>query len=357
MPYCRKCGTQLNEDAIYCYKCGKPVNPSTQTSTTSTGTKEPLKRNPLFIPVLIIIVASISILVIAAIASAPLSPIDFNQTNEIIQPDVNSLNLTFWADVAEVNIFTNLTGSTMVMDVSATGGTSIFNSNQPVTVNVENSTVNNSAEVNARVSTGNFPFSGNINLIVNIYVNPELDLVLRVQSSVGQVTMHSNSETKIKSLNLRTSTGTTVLNIEEGASINGNISLQTGTGNVEFNMNQAKVNGNITINLDSGTGSVNMNIKETQQLNGNIQINANTGTGQVNLDRMLIDGEVGARIESNTGLGQITTDVYNFAGNKSPIESNNYPAASNINIQMHSGIGNINIIATYQTNTVATMRN
>jgi predicted membrane protein len=266
--------------------------------------------------------------------------------------------LDFHADVAEINVFTNLTGNTVVMDVSATGSTNIFGSNTPVKFTVENSTVNNGAVVTASVRTSEFwPASANLRVVCNIYVNPALDLTLNVTSDVGQVNMNAASAAKIESLNIETTTGNTQLYLQKGTAINGDLSLKTATGTVWFNMDQADVNGNITVNVESATGSVNMNLTETQRFDGNMQINAHTGTGEVNLDRMLIDGEVGSRIESNTGIGRRILDLHNFSGNQSPIQSNNYPAASNINVNMNTGIGNIRIVATYQTTTVPSLRN
>jgi hypothetical protein len=364
MPYCRRCGAKLAEDALFCYKCGTPVSaPVEQATPTSEAPRTiksvPLRKNPLFIPVMVIIAITISALVIAAVASAPLNPVNFNQQNQIEQSGVNKLNLDFQADVGQVNVYTNLNGSNAVfMDVSATGATSIFGSNQPVTFTVQNSTVNGSQIVTAKVSSAiNFPFTENLHVICNIYVNPKVDLTLNIRSSVGDVILTADSAVKISSLRLETSTGNTELNLNKGVTVNGGLTLQTATGTTRFSMNQINVNGNVTLNLGSSTGNVEMDINQTQKFNGNLQVNAHTGTGNINLNRMLIDGEVAARITSTTGLGNIDLDVQNFNGNKSPIQSNNYPAACNINMNFNSGVGNINIAAVYQTTMTPSLRN
>ncbi len=355
MPYCRKCGAKNEEGNSFCYKCGAPILADTQ---EMTQTRTPIRRNQLFIPIIIIIVASIFVLIVAAIASAPLNPVNFSQSNEIISPGVNSLNLTFWADIADVNIFTNLTGNgIMMIDTKVTGGTSIFSSNQPITVNVANSTSNDNAIVNVLVNAGKYPSVSNIQVFVNIYVNPTLDLTINAYSRVGNIDLNTDTEARIDALNLHVSTGNLILNIQESTSISGYVSLWSAIGNVEFSMNKADVDNNTTIFLQSSTGNVKMDITETKRMDGNLQIYARTGTGQINLDQLIIDGEVGSKIEAETGLGEIITDIHNFTGEKSPLESNNYPATSNINIQMETSIGNIHIHATYQSGNSVMIRN
>jgi len=355
MPYCRKCGAKNEQSDSYCHKCGFPITADIQ---ESTPTKTSLKRNQFFIPIIIIIVASIFVLIIAAIASAPLNPVNFSQSSDIVLPGASSLNLTFWADIADVNIFTNLTGnSVMMIDVKATGGTSIFSSNQPITVDILNSTNKENAIVNVLVNAGKYPSTSNIQVFVNIYVNPTLDLTINAYSRVGNIDLNTDTEARIDALNLHVSTGNLILNIQESTSINGYVSLWSAIGNVEFSMNKADLDNNTTIFLQSSTGNVKMDITQTKRMDESLQIYARTGTGQVSLDQLLIDGEVGSKIEAETGLGEIITDIHNFTGEKSPLESNNYPATSNINIQMETGIGNINIHATYQSGNTIMIRN
>ncbi len=308
---------------------------------------------------MVIIAITISALVITAVAAAPLSPVNFNQQSQVGKAGLNKLNLDFYADVGDINVYTNLTGDNMVlMDVSATGGTNIFGSNQPVTFTVQNSTDGSSQNVTAQViSSTKSMFNTNLHVVCNIYVNPEADLTLIVHSDLGDVYITASSNAKIMSLKLETNVGNTHLDLQKDVLVRGDITLSTQTGDIELNMNQADINENRTIDLSSGTGNINMNINQPKKLNGNLQVNADTGTGNINVDRLTIDGDVAAKIVSNAGLGRITTDVVNFNGNQSPIESNNYPAASVINMDFSTGVGNINLHARYATTAIPVVRN
>jgi hypothetical protein len=298
-----------------------------------------------------IIAITISALVIAVVASAPLNPVNFSQQEQVPMSGQNRLNLNFDANIGDIYIYTNLTGSNMVlMDVSAKGGTSLFGPNQPVTFTVQNHEENSTQMVTADVSAPNeFPFAGNLKVVCNIYVNPSADLMLNVNSQVGNVYMDADSNAKISMLKLETTTGDSNLDLQKGAEVNGGLTLKTATGNLWLSMNEADIKGNYTLELTTATGNVNMNITQTEKFNDTLQVNGHSGTGNINLDSLVIDGEVAARIETNTGLGQVRLDVENFNGNQSPIQSNNYPSSSNINMNFNTGVGNINLNASYKT--------
>jgi hypothetical protein len=121
-------------------------------------------------------------------------------------------------------------------------------------------------------------------------------------------------------------------------------------------MSQVNIKGNNAIALQTNAGSVTMDITETKTLQGNLQVSAITDLGSVNVG-LVIDGDVGAKLISQTNLGSIHTDVQHFSGNQSPIQSDNYPAISNIEINSKTSLGSININAVYLSSTDPSIRN
>lgn len=353
MPYCRRCGTKLEEDAQFCYKCGTPV----ATFTPAPPARQ-IRKDPLIVTAIILIAIVVTAVIVSAIVFAPLHPVSFNQTNQVNQPDVTELNLNFQADVAEVNVIAqNLTGRTILISTSATGSTGIFGSTNPIQVTFSNETAGNTLTVKSKVTNVDQGlFSRNLRVTCKIYVNPSVRLNLNITTETGQITLTAAEPATFESLNLKSTTGMVQANMENGTVIAGDISLKTTTGTVSFRMNQANVQGNDTFNLQTTTGTVDTDITENKTLSGNVQVNAATTTGAVNL-AMLIDNGVGARIESQTQIGEITTDLNNFSGNKSPIESNNYPAESNFLVTLRTSVGGININAAYQPSATPSIRN
>jgi len=285
--------------------------------------------------------------IVGAIVLVPVHSVNFNQTNQVNQPNVTTLNLNLQADTAQVNIFTeSLADKTILIGTSAEGMSGFFGSSNPVQVTFSNETVGDTLTVTSRVTNRGF-FGNAISVTCNIYVDPSVKLNLNVTTETGQISLTANQPAIIESLNLKSTIGLVQANIQNGSVIAGDMSLESTTGEIAFRMNQAKVEGNSTFNLQTTTGTVDMNIAENKTLAGNVQVNAATTTGTINLSMLIKDG-VGAKINSQTQIGQITTNLNNFSGNKSALKSNNYPDESNFLITLKTTLGTINIDASCQ---------
>jgi hypothetical protein len=355
LPYCRKCGAKLQEDAKFCHNCGTPGVTYTY-APSHPQTMRPIRHEPVLIAGIIIVAILISAVVIAALVFASVQSYSFGQTNEVVnQPNVNTINLNFKADNAKINIVTqNYTNDAVAIYTSGAGSKGIGTKN-PVQIIFTNQTVGNTLTVNSQVTTSGF-FAGTPKVTCNIYLNPSMNLNLNVTTETGQVILTSNESATFQSLSFKSTTGEVKAYLQNETVIAGDISLRTTTGAVMFNMNQANVEGNRTLNLQTTTGTVDMQIAENQTFDGNVQVNASAVTGNVDLS-MNINNGVGARIESQTEIGSINTNVNNFSGNKSPIQSNNYPSQSNFIVNLKTNIGSINIDATYQSASSPRLRN
>ena len=351
MAYCRKCGAKLDEDARFCRVCGTPVATVTA-ATRSTALKQ---RRPLYLlPVAILIAILVTAVIVSALTFLPFNPVHFNQTNQVPKANVDNLIVNFQADVAHVNVvFKNLPGNMLVLNVTAEGGVGIFDDpDRAINVTFNHQTAHNSVVVNSSISQAvRWPMFNNLNVNCDVYIDSSANLSLTVRSSIGDIVMNADTDLTLKSLNLETTTGSVETSLSKDVIIAGALSLKTTTGSVQFQMDEADVNGNISVNLRSTTGSVTVDVVETEGLLGNVTMDARTTTGSVNLS-MAIDNDVGARIESHTDIGEISANVQNFSGNKSPLQSDNYPAGSNILVNLRTTTGGIRINAAYQSSSV-----
>ena len=221
-------------------------------------------------------------------------------------------------------------------------------------VTFANETVGDVLTVNTNVIEATGPFTNNIHITCTVYANPALNLNLNVTTQAGKITLSADKSATFQSVNLKANAGNVEATLQN-ATITNNMSLVTQAGTAYFGLSQANVQGNQTVNLHSNAGSVNMDITQTQTLQGNLKVNADTNLGSVNLG-LKID-RVGASIVSQTNLGNIHSDLNGFSGNQSPIQSDNYPAASNIEINNRTDLGSININASYQSSTGPSVRN
>jgi hypothetical protein len=358
LPYCRRCGTLLEENARYCQKCGTPVAVYVAPPPVYHA---PQPRKPWYKDTFILItVGLVAILLVAVFAvtllSAPFASWDSNQSLEDKTLGVKTLNLNFNTNVGAIEVFTQKMSNTNVgIYIQANGGKGLLSdsSSGPLTVEFENQTVGDVLTVNSVVRVQD-AFTSNAHVKCSIYVDPALNLNLNFSSTTGQISFIGDNAAKISSLILDTTTGEVQANLNNNVTVAGNITLSATTGAVNYRMSQNNIVGNCTLNLHSTTGAVVMEITQTKTLQGNLAVYADTTTGGINVG-LTIDGGVGAQITSQvTGFGNIQTDLNNFNGDKTPVQSSNYPAASNIEIHnsLH-GFGGVNIKASYLTTTIA----
>ena len=113
---------------------------------------------------------------------------------------------------------------------------------------------------------------------------------------------------------------------------------------MQFTWDNPRITGSVPVNVRTSTGSVNVNINQSRQLQGNVTLNAETSTGSVTLN-MNLQNDGGAKIAATTSLGGINVQQQGFSGNNVPIQSNNYPATSNFDVTLRTTTGSININA------------
>ena len=355
LPYCRRCGTKLDDSARFCHRCGTPV--VTFAPSTPAKPNRSLRKEPLVIATIVLIAILVAAIIVSAIVFAPFSPISFNQTNQDSHSGINILNLNFQANTAQVTIVTqNINNQNILIKTSANGSRSIFGSPNPIEVTFTNQTEGNTLTVNSEVTEGNeFPATGNFHVTCAIYVNPTLKLNINVTTQTGSIALIAEKSTTFQSINLHANAGEVQTNLQN-ATIAGDVSLITQAGTVNFGVLQATLQGNQTVTLHSNAGSIGIDITQTKTLLGNFKVDAVTELGSVNV-ALQIDSDVGAKIISQTNLGSIHLDVQHFSGSQSPIQSDNYPAASNIEITSRTNLGSININAAYQSSNGPSLSN
>jgi hypothetical protein len=341
LPYCRKCGTQLDEDSRFCRKCGTPISAAYNYSPVSPPTPPtPLRKDPVVIAAIVLVSILIVGVFVAALFSAPFAIVNIEQSVQENTANINTLNLNFQASAAKINIITQkINNNNYFISLEGSASKRIFDDDtgNPVQLNQNSNDVG--GVLNSTVVLEESRAFSRLNLVCNIYVNPQLNLNLNITSNAGQISL----------------TGQVQANFQN-ATISGNLTLKTQAGTVDFRMNQAKVEGNNSITLQTNAGSVNMDISETKTLQGNLQVNASTNLGSINLG-LFVDSGVAAKITSQTNLGSIHVNQQNFLGDQSPIQSNNYPAQSNIEINNKTNLGSVNIDAKYHSSTNPSMRN
>lgn len=352
MPYCRKCGTKLDETAKFCNVCGTPVEQSSPNvkQVATTPTSQQVRRASLPLAVIAVIIVAVLVFAAIIIAFLPFQPVNFNQANEASAPNVNTLRLVFNADIANVNVMLrDLPGNQRAAtNISAIGWKGIFGDDNPLALSFKEDTSGSTLTYLVNVSKS-ATWSG-LNILTvacDVYVDPSVSLDILVQTKTGSINIDAEKDSTFQQLILNSNTGSIVATLKNNIVIAGDVVLDAQTGSVMLSWNNVKVARNIEVRVTAATGSANLNVTQTTQLGGNVALSAEATTGSVDLT-MAIQNDVAARISSGTTFGSVNIQQTGFSSNNAPIQSENYPAGDNFDVTLKATTGGININANYE---------
>ena len=351
MPYCHNCGAKLDDDARFCRVCGTPVAQVSPVITSATPQKTSQRARRTAFPLVGVVLIAILIIAVIGlvIAFAPYQPVSFNQSNEALAGNVDSIKLVVNADIANVNIMLkDLPGNQRAtVNVSATGWRGIFGTDQPLALGFNEETKNSTLTYSVNVSNAEkWTIFNSLYVICDVLIDPSVKMDITVRTETGSITMNADKDATIQNLNLQATTGGVEAIMKEGVAISGGFSLTTTTGRVRLQWNELKISQNTIVNVITTTGSTEVKITQSRQLTGNVTLNAQTTTGGVNF-AMNIQNDVGARISASTVIGGINVQQSGFDGNQAPLQSNNYPSGGNFIVTLSATTGGIDINAVY----------
>ena len=349
MPYCRTCGNKIESNDRFCQRCGKPIwNFSPPPPTKQTPR---IHRDPIIVGGIVLAIVLLVAVVAIVLLAVPLSTWGFNKSLEDNSANVKTLNLNFESNIGQIKITPlKIDNNNIGIYIKANGSRRITEElGNPVTILFDNRTEGETLNVNSKVLIEN-NYLIEANVVIDIFIDPVLNANLNITTDAGSINLAADRHLLVKSLNLQTMAGSVDVTLYN-ATISGNVSLMTNAGSVYFGMSQINTVGNNTVNLHSNAGSVTVDIAQTKAMQGDLSVTAETSLGSVNI-LLEVDGDVAAKIASITSLGVINLQTaHKFSGNQSLIQSNNYPAASNIEINSRTNLGSINIEANYQSKT------
>lgn len=353
MPYCWKCGAELDEDAKFCPTCGAPVAPPVTEPERRRIVRE--ERRPIG-PVFTTLIILLSVLLVIAALTAvltflPVTKVDVSESRNVLyQLGVDTINLDFTADVASVNVsFEDLADKLVTLNVSATGRVGALVSPDVFDITFQNTTVDNVLTVTADIDTvkGGWPWHSWLSITCDLRIDPSLNASLDVKTNTGRIVLDTQAGVVLNSLSLETITGGIKADLVEDIVVAGDVSFKATTGGVEFSWDNVIVENDVLVNVETTTGGVDVNVKQDERLLRNVTLTAEVTTGGIDF-AIDIEGDVGAKIESSTTTGGI--DVYRrvgFSGTSSLLQSDNYPVSGNFNVDLETTTGGIDINAKY----------
>jgi len=318
-------------------------------SSSSPSPEERRHRRLLSFSALILITILLVAGVVLVLLFLPIRPVDVSREYDVpYRAGIDTLNLTLDASISQVNFLSeNETDKLFVLNASMTGSASLLASEGLLQVSFNYTFTNGVVVVTSTVGSDLRWLSPlTLSVMCNLRVNPGLKMNLNVKTDLGRTVINTRAGVTLNSLNLETTTGGVEVNLSEGTDLRGNISLTTVTGGISFSWNNVIVHDDVTVKTKVTTGGTNLNVNQSAPLFGNVVLEAEATTGGVNLMMNITDG-VAARIESSSSVGGIDASVSGFSGNKTPLQSLNYPVVHSFNVELGTTTGRINVNANY----------
>ena len=301
-------------------------------------------------PALILIALLFSaFIIIAAFMYMPINPASFSESQGVSYSEgIDTLRLNFSGGISLVNVqFENMSDKLVQLNVSASGGVSIFASSKPVNVTFDHSISDNILTVNARVITNSgWSWLPWLNVTCNLYIHPSLKSSLNVKTTVGKILFDTKTGVTLNSLNLEAGTGQIEAKLVENTTVKGDVSAKTTTGHLRFSWNNVKAQNNVSVTAQTVTGAIDLNVLQNSSIPANVTLNAQATTGAIDLG-ITIHDDVAAIVKSTGATGGINFSQTGFNGTKSELQSNNYPTNSNFIINLQTTTGGIDIKAVY----------
>ena len=343
MSYCRKCGAKLEDGAKYCHVCGASV------AVPSVAEHARRERMPLFVPAIVLIALLVTAFVIAVFVFLPVRTVDIRESRYVpSRVGVDKIELILTADAANVNVtFENLTDELVTLNVSANGGVGAFVPTNLLNIAFNYTVVGNTLTVTSNVNTVlRWPTSSWLYITCDLRLDQSMNSSINVRTNTGRIAMKAQSGIVLDSLNLETTTGEIEAKLKDSI-VKGAVSFTTTTGAIKFSWTNIIAKNNISVNTKTTTGPIIINATQDDRLLSNVTMNIEATTGGIQFN-MTIHDNVGTKIESKVTLGVINVHKQvGFAGSTSSLQSRNYPASNNFDVDLKTTTGGIDIDAEY----------
>ncbi len=350
MPYCSKCGFEVDEDAKFCPSCGTPTQPPV-VEPEKRDVRRPLNR--LSIIAITLIVVTVVAAIIVVFAFMPVRPVDVKRQHSVPQQiGVDKLNLAFTADVAHVRlVFEDLTDEwqspAIILSASATAKVGVF---VPTNVldqffHANDTTVDNVLTVTSQIDVPDrsWPGYSSLNVTCDIRIDLSMNTTVNVKTSVGKIVMDAQAGVILSGLSLEATTGGVEADLKQDTVITGDISIEATTGGIQLSWDNVNVTKHTTLDVATTTGGIELDVEQDEELLNNVTINVEATTGGIDFT-LDIRGNIGSKVASSTSLGAIDINRnVGFSGDESLLESDNYPAGSNFDVTLKATVGGIEI--------------
>jgi hypothetical protein len=361
--YCSYCGAGLPREAAFCPNCGasmeqgetvalQPAAPQDARMRMRYESRQRGSRANVAMALFLVAIIGIAGLMVAVAILVPAHPVNLSESHTVPQAaGIDTVDFNMSADVAAVNLnFTDLTSALVVLNTSVIGTLPLFDQRNPdnmssfITWAFNYTAVGNTITVTSSLGEAQ-PLPSGLSVICNVLIDRSMNTSVYIRTVTGGIDVNTVSGVVLNGLDVAAVTGGADINLVEGVSLKGNATVAVTTGGIDFAWQSLHTSGNTGVTLTTVTGGISATVTQSIPLSGNVTMKATCITGGIDFSA-IVQGNIGTIIKSAATTGGISIQgSTGFSGASSLLQSSNYPAISNFNIDLETTTGGININA------------
>lgn len=295
---------------------------------------------------LIIVVLLVIVVVATPFIFLESRAFNINELKDVpMVPGAESITLNVMASVGELEVyFAPLDGKAAEVIAEVEGKASYFGNDEPLNLTLEH--YYDAASKRMTVDVGfnayaPWPYYSLDRTQFTVVVNSSLRTALDLKVTTGGINVTTVPGVVLEGLSLNATSEGTVVALNNGTVLAGNVHIHTATGGTQFRWYNVSVQNYPVVVLSESSGIINVTIQQHQPLNGSVEVKAVDVMGGIKF-KLDLSGINSAEINSKRG------DFINNGGfidsePPSPFRSNNYddPDTHRFNVQLNNIIGGI----------------
>lgn len=294
------------------------------------------------------VVAAIVVAMLAIVSAMFLQvrPLERSESYAVpLEDGMEDVRLMVMSSLGEVEVgFAELGGDAVQITTHVSGTAGLFGNDDPMKANISHviDPVGGGLNVTALLDVyAPWPYYSLDDVRCEIVIDNRLAADINITVVTGGATVRTAEGTTITGLSIDSTSLGSVVALNNGTVLAGDVRIRTATGGSAFYWNNLTVVGDRTIEVEESSGELLAVMSQAREMGGSVIMSEKGRGGPMTL-QVDIGGDVSASLTASSSLGTVELNaVEGFRGQDGVLVSDNHPGASHLDIRMNNTVGRV----------------